>query len=204
MMLPRHFCWTKFGVEAGEDVQSILQRKEQERRRADGVFIWGVGNALGPSISHLLTVERSPELIFSPIISKPKAIDVKPSCVARWTSGVGVDGKEYPLPQSAAVTSRWSDKKSCHYAFVCYSPTPLQLDEVTSQTFSSSSLSNMLTGKPVGYSQVSSVVTYNSDVTANGTLYIQAMRVKLVYPYFIKLIGAADLNAAQSSLALAA
>ena len=48
--LPTIFCWTRFGGEAGEPIEQILFRKEQERLANGGVFLWGIGNAVGPSI----------------------------------------------------------------------------------------------------------------------------------------------------------
>jgi uncharacterized transporter YbjL len=40
--LPEYFCWTKFGTEAGEVSHAIFGRKEIERRRNGGIFLWGI------------------------------------------------------------------------------------------------------------------------------------------------------------------
>jgi hypothetical protein len=70
-LLPDCFCWTRFGTEAGQAIVHILQRKEQERSANDGLFIWGIGNAIGPSIRELVRRTNRPEVLFSPIKSSP-------------------------------------------------------------------------------------------------------------------------------------
>ena len=77
--LPEAFCWTKFGVEAGEPPLSIFQRKELERRRNGGIFLWGIGQSIGPSLPDLLRVTPSPEVLFSPIRTPAAAHDVSPA-----------------------------------------------------------------------------------------------------------------------------
>ena len=67
--LPEYFCWTRFGTEAAEPIDSILGRKERERVANRGIFVWGIGNAIGPSIRELLRREAQPEVLFSPIKS---------------------------------------------------------------------------------------------------------------------------------------
>ena len=93
MSLPKHFCWTRFGTEAGETIDRILERKESERQRNGGIFLWGIGNAIGPSMRELLRVERTPEVIFSPIRSNPKREDAQPSTVIAWRAGRDLDGR---------------------------------------------------------------------------------------------------------------
>src|SRR5262245_58116077 len=79
--LPEVFCWTKFGTEAGERVWSIFRRKEIERRRNDGIFLWGIGHSIRPSLVDLLAVTRSPEVLFSPMKSAPSKQDAAPSAL---------------------------------------------------------------------------------------------------------------------------
>ena len=67
-----------FGTEAGEEIGQMLQRKEQERAANGGIFIWGIGNAVGPSIRELVRRGPKPEVLFSPIKSAPKQQDVLP------------------------------------------------------------------------------------------------------------------------------
>src|SRR4051812_49335379 len=85
MSLPKRFCWTRFGVEAGQSVDHILLRKEQERRANSGVFFWGIGSAVGRSITELLRQTQLPEVLFSPIKSNPRAVDTTPATVVAWT-----------------------------------------------------------------------------------------------------------------------
>jgi hypothetical protein len=59
--IPRDFCWTRFGTEAGEPIEQILERKEAERIATGGVFFWGIGNAVGRSISELVRRTDEPE-----------------------------------------------------------------------------------------------------------------------------------------------
>lgn len=87
--LPNKFCWTRFGTEAAESVELILQRKERERIANQGLFLWGIGNAIGPSIKELVKCVRKPEVLFSPIRSAPNFKDVKPATIATWTTAFG-------------------------------------------------------------------------------------------------------------------
>src|SRR4051812_30446023 len=93
--LPDCFCWTRFGTEAGQAIGHILQRKERERAANGGLFIWGIGNAVGPSIRELLRRTTRPEVLFSPIRCSPKAQDAEPPAVAAWTLGETLDGDIY-------------------------------------------------------------------------------------------------------------
>lgn len=190
MSLPTKFCWTKFGTEAGESIGSILVRKERERTLNGGIFLWGIGNGLGPSIVDLLEASAHPELIFSPIKSKPRAVDEKPSGLLLWTSGLTVDGRRVALPKHSFVTSRshGTAKPRAHFALVCKSSLPLSLDP-TGVEFNVGQVTNLRSGKPVGSSQVTSVVGYSSNQVVNqGKSYQVAMRATLAAPYYVRLI----------------
>jgi hypothetical protein len=122
--LPLHFCWTRYGTEAGETIEQILARKEQERLANGGTFLWGIGNAISRlSMLELLRVEPQPEAVFSPIRNKPSKKDVNPSCVVMWTVGQTLNGCRYELPAGSVVTSHGQRTK--HYALVCSSQSPL-------------------------------------------------------------------------------
>src|SRR5580704_7742673 len=125
--LPDCFCWTRFGTEAGEAISHILHRKEMERVANGGVFIWGIGNAVGPSIRELVQRRPKPEVLFSPIRCSPKPQDVLPPAVAAWTLGETLDGDVYALPEHSLVTSRYDPvaPKGTHYALVCFSSEPI-------------------------------------------------------------------------------
>ena len=180
------FVWTKFGVEAGESISDIVARKEKERLANGGVFLWGIGNNVGPSI-RVLAEGREPEAIFSPISSPPRTVDVNPSEVVRWTEAETLDGEPFVLPRGSVVTSRGGLKKRIHYALVCYSERPIEIAGECGQLFAGT-LRNLVSGRQVGYSQVTSVVR-SLDSQERGRSYPISMRIKLVPPFFVKLLS---------------
>src|SRR4051794_24733355 len=105
--LPRVFCWTRFGAEAGEPIERIIERKETERCANGGTFFWGIGNSIAPAITELVRRVRAPEVLLSPIKSRPRNIDVTPRCVVRWTVAEDLMGITEQLPSAVRVTSRW-------------------------------------------------------------------------------------------------
>lgn len=188
MGIPRYFCWTRFGAEAAQEVTEIIQRKEEERQAGHGIFLWGIGNAVGPSIRELLRVSEAPEVLFSAIKSMPKSIDTNPPAVAAWTDARGLDGRPFALPQGTLVTSRFdpASPKRSHYALVCHSDVPLKVSR-GAESVSFQSLRNLLTQKPIGASQVTAVVQHDLTYNNRGEGYAVAIRARLVAPFFIKL-----------------
>jgi len=187
-ILPNFFCWTRFGTEAGEAIGHILQRKEDERAANRGVFIWGIGNAVGPSIRELVRRGPKPEVLFSPIKCSPRPQDALPAAVAAWMSGETLDGGAYDLPEHSLVTSRYDPltPRSTHYALVCFSRTPITpVHSVGKISFAG--LTNLRTGRPIGASQVTAVVHSSGADVNRGQVYDVAIRAELAYPYFIKL-----------------
>jgi hypothetical protein len=187
--LPDCFCWTRFGTEGGEEATHILNRKEQERVANGGVFLWGIGNAIGPSIQELVRRTRHPEVLFSPIKSSPKPQDVQPPAVAVWVQGETMDGHIYHLPQHSLVTSRYdpSTPRSSRYALVCFSVQPL-ITEAPLAKLALGTLRNLRSGRPIGSSQVTAVVLRQRVDNQNDTqTYDVVIRAKLVYPYFVRL-----------------
>lgn len=203
--LPRAFCWTRFGSEAGEAIEAILARKELERLANDGCFYWGVGNALGPSIRALLALAEKPEVLFSPIRGRPRQIDVEPPAVTRWRHGRDLDGSLFRLPDRVIVTSRSSRSRS-HYALICQSSEPLVTGD--HGRLSLQTLRNLVSGNAVGSSQVTAVVRRPAETHAGA--YVVALRARLVAPYFVRLCvpahdqsGAHEVEAADGRIALA-
>ena len=188
MALPDHFCWTRFGTEAGQTAQAILHRKEQERSANNGVFLWGIGNSVGPGIKELARMCEFPEVLFSPIKSPPRTLDAAPECVVAWTVGETSDGTEFPLPYYSLVTSRLntSSPKKTHYALVCYSSEPLYCSS-SPHKLEFSALRNLLSGNPVGASQVTAIVRREATALSEGCLYDVPLRAHLVPPFFIRL-----------------
>jgi hypothetical protein len=186
--LPTSFCWTRIGTEAGQPLHQILRRKEEERRANDGVFLWGIGNAVGPGIQELVRTCETPEVLFSPIVGSPRRVDSDPESVVAWTTGQTGDGREFQLPTHSLVTSRQSvsSPKVAHYALVCSCQEPLGAHSPVG-SFSFNCLRNLLSGNPVGASQVTAVVARNDRFSVEGRIYEVALRARLVYPYFIRL-----------------
>lgn len=183
--LPKAFCWTRFGPEAGEAIEAILARKEAERTAGGGIFYWGIGNAIGPGLAALLTETREPEVLFSPIKGTPRKIDMAPPSIARWLSGEGLFGEEIDLPMSVCVTSRWDPARpnAPRYALVCASSEPLRLSDQGELRFDT--LRNLSSGAPVGPSQVTAVV--RREGLGVGQKYPVALRAKLVWPFALRL-----------------
>jgi len=188
MTIPNHFCWTRFGTEAAQPIQQILKRKEQERQANEGVFYWGIGNAIGPSLRALLGKTASPEVLFSPIKSAPRSEDVAPSSVVAWTTGETLFGDFIPMPSTSLVTSRLDPQspKSTHYALVCYRESSLTLGE-ESQEIEFSDLRNILTGRSVGASQVTCVVEHSLSRAGASKSYPISLRARLIDPFLIRL-----------------
>jgi len=196
LALPVHFCWSRFGTEAGQGIQDILQRKEQERTCNSGVFLWGIGNALGPSIRELVRRNSQPEVLFSPIKSAARESDKSPDAVAVWTCARDLSGNAFDLPETSLVTSRFdaAGTKATHYALVCFSDESLTLTQ-SDETIVFSELRNLLTGRPVGASQVTAVVSRTSYPPSENQTYGVAIRARLVFPYFLELKNPVKLGA---------
>lgn len=201
MALPEFFCWTRFGTEAGQPIEQIFARKEQERIANQGVFFWGIGNAIGPSLLELLRRSQTPEAVFSPIQSAPRMEDASPSSVVAWTKAETLSGEEYRLPEHSLITSRFDPlkPKSRHYALVCYSTTRITIGP-SSEQIHFGALRNLLTSRPVGASQVTAVVHMAaSGGNRKNATYDIAFRAQLAPPYFVLLGGPVPLGHSQAS-----
>lgn len=186
--IPEMFCWTKYGTEAGEDVASILARKEAERQANGGVFLWGIGNAVGPSIVSLLHHTARPRVVFTPMLSKAAARDVSPPRVATWQSGTGLDGSHYAVPAESRVTSRISSAGRAHYALVCRSNDPLVANPLRGPSFASTHVQNLRSGSRVGASQVTAVVRRIACALGlEPSSYKVSFSADLVAPYLVRL-----------------
>lgn len=187
--IPSHFCWTKFGTEAGEPIRRIRERKERERLRGDGVFLWGIGNSVGPSLKLLLKHDDQPAIIFTPMLSRPAKIDAAPDRVVEWAGGEGLDGRPHRVPDHCNVISRASSRpgrSKSHYALVCFSESPIDEDE-GGVSFSREDVVNLVSKAPVGSSQVTAVVERAAATRMSPAPYEVAFRAVLVYPYIIRL-----------------
>jgi hypothetical protein len=188
--LPNQFCWTRYGTEAAQTIDQILQRKEEERKANGGIFFWGIGNAIAPSMKRLLELEQEPQVVFSPIKGKPRKVDVQPSAVAVWTAARCLQGKPFRLPPAAIITSRYdeSSPRQHHFALVCYSSEPLKIDDA--KTFVQlSKMRNLRTGALIGASQTTAVVSLAPEDIRCEREYPISFRFRLAPPYLIELAG---------------
>jgi hypothetical protein len=192
--LPMAFCWTRYGTEAGETIESILARKERERADNDGTFLWGIGNAVGSALSVMADVVAVPELLFSPIRGKPRAIDVGPSRVVTWRTAQHPDGSLHPIPASMTVRGRATvgGRLTAHYALICHSDRPLEVR--AHGELDVSNLTNFLSGRPLGPSQVTAVVRRIGRARSQGTVYPVTLRVRLIAPFWVRLRDPIDME----------
>lgn len=188
--MPDVFCWTRFGTESGEAIEDIVARKERERIANGGVFLWGIGNSVGPAVRELVRSTSSPCVAFSPMRSKPKAIDVTPPSLMAWTAATALNGDEWEIPEGSRVVSRGAaegqQSKTSHYALVCQSSEPLALDPSAGE-LQYEALVNLLSGTKLGHSQVTAVVRRTDLCLATPTTYPVSLVAKLVFPYFVRL-----------------
>ena len=184
--IPERFCWTKMGAESGEKLGQIMKRKDLERQAGDGLFCWGIGNALGDSILLLASLEGEPQILFSPMPSKAKREDAMPSGVLLWTAYYDQFGNIIPLPDHVIVTSRANSgdmAKSRHFALFCFSKNCLELSG--NGNVDVGTIRNLATGNPLGASQVTAVVRKSGD--GGGREYPIAFRASLVPPFYARL-----------------
>lgn len=191
LALPDAFCWTKFGTEAGELVDSIFHRKEVERRGNGGVFLWGIGHSIRPSLRGLLEAADPPLVLFSPMKSAAATHDVRPSELAVWCGAVCPDGRPFRMPDYSLVTSRRdrNSRRHTHFALVCRREIPILDPPAEYPTFSITEVRNLRTGSPLGASQVTSVVrrVREGGSTARDTRYRVVTWARLVPPYLVRL-----------------
>jgi len=186
--IPEVFCWTKMGTEAGQPLEAILRRKELERRSGNGLFAWGIGNSLGASaeLAKRLSPDGKVDVLFTPMKSAPKAIDVTPAQLQLWLGYVDADGLVAPLPDHMLVTSRAGNEKRGHYALLCYSADEIR--DYSSDTFDAAHARNLASLNPIGASQVTSVVRYENKTNSEPEKpYRVAFRAKLYAEGFVKL-----------------
>ena len=200
MPLPNYFVWTRYGTESGEKVDAILARKERERQASGGIFLWGIGNSVAPSVRKLLVrlEGRDPYVVFSPMLAAPRLVDVAPAGVVAWQSARGIDEQDWEIPVGTLVTSRSGAAgvgKSRHYALVCRRDEELRAND-SGDRFSIANLANFATGNPVGHSQVTAVVQRISACTDGP--YVATVIAMLAYPYVIELTDPAVLDPASS------
>ncbi|MGE6323216.1 hypothetical protein ACQKEF_23655 [Pseudomonas oryzihabitans] len=180
------------GIESGEGLQAIIRRKNWERKLGNGIFYWGIGQSLGLNAQNAaLSNRNSLKAIFSPMISKAKAIDRKPEKLFLWNDYISSDGSEIPLPSHAFITSRADlpsgRLKSAHYALICSSRT--DLTEIGDITLDFKMLTNFSSERGLGPSQVTAVVkkTNIDSPSTKSRYYPVSFITDMLPPYTVRL-----------------
>jgi hypothetical protein len=186
-VIPDIFCWTKMGAEAGQGLNDILHRKELERAAGNGSFAWGIGNSLGNSAN--FARQQSPtgevDVLFTPMKSAPIVTDTSPSQLFLWLYYLSASGKIKTLPEHMLITSRGQESKRSHYALLCHSSEEISAKDLGG--FHSSSVRNLVSMNPVGASQVTSIVRYQTlDIEEKP--YRVSFKAKFHGEGFVKLI----------------
>jgi hypothetical protein len=185
--LPRQFCWTRFGTEGGESIQSTIARKESERV-SSGIFLWGIGAAIGKSLRALLALEPNSIVVFSPMLSNFRDKGANRDFPVVWSEAFGLEGEPWQIPEGVGCSSRGSIGKGLkrkHYALVCRSDTPLQLISDGAPRIDMLALRQLGQKSMVDGSQATAVVEQVAPPT--DPRYRIAMIAELAPPYLVEL-----------------
>jgi hypothetical protein len=152
---------------------------------------------LGKQTINLLASIEAIRVIFSTMLSPPKAQDTSPSDVALWRSFIGTDGSFCELPRHALVISKAHSPKGAkthHYALVCSSSEPLEVRDRGS--FDPNAYRNVggNNGR-VGHSQVTALLHRVDE--EKSSRYAVDMEAELRFPFFLKLANPKILSNAQ-------
>ncbi|MBP1843898.1 hypothetical protein J2046_002156 [Rhizobium petrolearium] len=195
-------CWSRMQAEAGQELNSILARKENERRAGDGLFFWGVGNAPSTSIGALARMKKDVPVVFSIMKSRPKVADSSPSSLLVWRRFVDLYGVERPLPPHALITSRGDSdsgtRKTKHYALMCWSQDELQIKRGI--PFDHNAYRNAgPNGAPVGASQVTALLTQATKPSGEAQ-YEANLEATLAGSYWIRLVDPVRLTKKRAAI----
>ncbi|WP_179402221.1 hypothetical protein [Burkholderia guangdongensis] len=196
--LPPTFCWTKIGHESGEELPTVVLRKEWERRLGGGRFLWGIGQSLGGSAQVAAHRTGSLLALFSPAAGRARPADRKREDMLLWHAWIDASGQVRQLPQHAFITSRATlpsgRPRQQHYALVCASPTELAIG--TRLRVYPEHLRSVSTGKPLGAAQRAVVVDCVARAAQqSGKSYPLALSVELEAPYVVRLAQPSVLKA---------
>ena len=187
------------GIESGQSLESIIRRKEWERQLGGGLFFWGIGQSLGNNARNAAaSIDEEMKILFSPMPSKAKDIDVTPDEILLWNSWIDSHGNAQPLPDHVLITSRATlpsgRRKSSHYALICKSSGALSVDSGLKIT--AKHLRNFSSDKPLGASQVTAVVKNAKEATDGHSTkpYAVSFIADMEAPYFVQLSGAETLS----------
>jgi hypothetical protein len=182
------FVFTKMGTEAGEDLTSIVARKEKERSVGSGIFWWGIGSSLGRAVTEAAqSAGGTLPVLFLQMVGRPQHHDVDPTLIFRWTKWRDWNGAEAEIPDFIRVTSRGAESKKNHYALVCHSKDPIRFD-LNGQRFDPR-LCITAAGRIPGSSQVTALVRGNLEADHSRGQYRIAFRATLEFPWQAKLVA---------------
>jgi hypothetical protein len=180
------FVWTKMGVESGEDLGRIVQRKEAERVAGKGRFWWGIGNSLGSAVRDDARAQGGAlPVLFSKMLGRARPADTSPDAVWRWTGWEDEFGRIHDVPSHVKVLSRGALLKEKHYALVCFSDKPITLASIGPRF--DPKLCRTRSDKAPGASQVTALLRGSPDAHLEGPYEI-AFRATLVEPWAVKLV----------------
>jgi len=181
-------CWTRMQAESGQSIETIIARKELERRAGDGLFFWGIGNAPNRSIKSLAANADEIDVVFSLMKTRPKVRDVTPTGVLAWQTYFDIHGTEHVLPPHVLVTSRMgtsTGRKRVHYALMCLSDAELRLDD--QGPFDPLAYRNLSDAAgPIGPSQVTALVVRKTSESVASSYRIN-LRARLAGSYWVRL-----------------
>jgi hypothetical protein len=187
----RPFVWSRCGAEAGQELDSLILRKEAERIAGQNVFWWGIGSSLGPNVRQAASnCAGELDVQFSAMLMDAQEHDSNPEEVWVWTHWTDANEHLHKLPPHVIITSRGRPRKTTHYALICQSAEPLQLRP---QPFDLARCDNYKSWneqrerKKVGGRQSTFLVLGNFNGDHSKGKYKRGFRAKLIDPWCVRL-----------------
>lgn len=168
-------------------VKEILEEKNEQRRQANGAFLWGIGNSVGNGSGSSRDQVGEPEVLFSPQRRDPGRKD---EYRLAWTAATdAVTGEAYEFPPGPLVTSGSKTEHPIQprYALVCWSESAIEFD-TNGARFDFFSLRPLIDrgANQVAWQEMTTVVR-RVDAPPSGNEFPVAFRARLVPPYVVRL-----------------
>jgi hypothetical protein len=184
------FVWTRYGPDAGEDVEGILARKEAERKQ--GSFWWGVGNSINREklAKALNDTGGTLHVLFSEQLKREETCRADDK-MKLWTLYQDwQDGQWHEIPDHALVVSKDTSKPKRdqrYYALVCESlATITRLDNLY---FHEESFQGYPDLGPPGRSQNNTALVKRKAQDHGRLRYKSGFCATLLSPHFVRLAG---------------
>ncbi|ALL68562.1 hypothetical protein K788_00002075 [Paraburkholderia caribensis MBA4] len=175
-------------MEAGEDLVTIMLRKEWERRLGGGRFLWGIAQVPRGIGGVAASRSKSALALFSPRLTKPRTAGRRQSNVLLWNAWIDATGQVRPLPSYAFVTSSAKlasgKRRENYYALVCSSPNELRFGY--NLGLQAENLRHVSSGKRLGAATSTAIVAHQSAPSSDKR-YPVALAVSLEAPFYVKL-----------------